>query len=507
MTASATQTVPIAGREPGPARGSRRALASGGRFHCLWPALLTLLIGLYRSGRPALWPDELVTVSAARRSTAELFDLLGHVDAVTGAYYLLIHCWIGLFGDSQAMLRLPSALAMAGAAAFVVLTGERLFGRRAALVAGTLFALLPSVSRYAQEARGYAFAVLAVSAATWLLLRAVDRPRPLRWAVYGCAVSAAGIFHLVSLVFLAAHGVVVLARWWRLRRHAVPGQGLAGFWAAAVAGLLPVLPLALLGRRQVGRQLAWLEAPTLRYVVDVFWRSLFGSTAVSLVVLALAVLPLAWSRGRRPAYEIGLMAVLPIVLIWLVSQGTTAYFLDRYLLFTLPAWAVLAGAGLTALRPRWLAPLGLVLVLIAGLGEQRSSREPFARTNWDAKSAAAVIAQGYRPGDGLVALRGSTLAFLQVDTAIRYHLPPAVEPKDVLVARSAERIGDIYPQLCPDPVACIGNTPRVWVVATGSSVDKPLGEYGAPQADALAALFPRRTVTAVPGMIVTLLER
>jgi mannosyltransferase len=501
MTASVTGTVPIARRasdRPSDARSS--AL---GRLRWLWPALLTLALGIYGSWRPALWPDELVSWDAARRSVGELFDLLGHVDAVTGAYYLLMHYWMALFGDSLAVLRLPSALAMAGAAAFVVLTGERLFGRRAGLVAGILFALVPSVSRYAQEMRGYAFAVLAVSAATWLLLRALERPRPLRWAAYGCSVTFAGYFHMISLVFLAAHGIVVLGRWWQQRRHPV----LAGFVLSAVAGLLPVVPLVVLGQRQVGRQLNWLTAPTFQYAVEYFWHLLFGSIAVSLLMLALATLPLAWPAGRRFAAEIGLMAALPIVLLWLISQGSTAYFLDRYLLFTLPAWAVLAGAGLTALRPRLLAPLGLVLVLLAGANDQRDIRREFARTNWDAKSAAAVIADGYRPGDGIVALRGSPVAYLQVDTALRYYLPHSVRLKDVLVERSAEAAGDIYPELCADPAACIGDTRRVWVVAPGSSVDKPLEQYGEPQASALARLFPKRTVTAVPGMIVTLFER
>ncbi|WP_052681718.1 glycosyltransferase family 39 protein [Saccharothrix sp. ST-888] len=501
MTASATGTVPIAGRAPSHALGARRPAV--GRFHWLGCALLTLAIGVYGSWRPVLWRDELVTLDAAHRSTGRLFDLLGHVDAVTGAYYLLMHYWIALFGDSLTAVRLPSALAMAGAAAFVALTGERLFGRRAGMVAGSLFALVPSVSRYAQEMRGYAVVVLAVSAATWLLLRALERPRPLRWAAYGGTVTVAGMFHMISLVFLAAHGLVVLGRWWQQRRH----PALVGFVLSAGAGLLPVVPLALLGRRQVGRQLGWLGSPDLQYVVDFFWRSLFGSAAVSLLMLALAVLPLAWPAGRRYAVEIGLMAVLPIVLIWLISQGSTAYFLDRYLLFTLPAWAVLAGAGLTALRPRWLAPLGLVVVLLAGAHDQLDSRRQFARENWDAESAAKVIADGYRPGDGIVALRGSSLAYLQVDTALHYYLPDRVKLNDVLVARSAEAVGDIYPQLCTDPVPCIGDTSRVWVVATGSSVDKPLEEYDPPQAEALTRLFPKRTVTAVPGMVVTLLER
>jgi mannosyltransferase len=344
---------------------------------------------------------------------------------------------------------------------------------------------------------------MSVAAATWLLLRALEQPRPLRWAAYGCAVVAAGFFHMISLVFLAAHGIVVLGRWWQQRRHPV----LVGFVLSVGAALLPVVPLALFGHRQVGRQLNWLTAPTFRYVFDTFWHMLFGSAAVSLAVLALAALPLAWPAGRRFAVEIGLMAVAPIVLVWLVSQGSTAYFLDRYLLFTVPAWSVLAGAGLTALRPRLLAPLGLVLVLLLGAQDQREIRREFAHADLDYKAAAALIAKGYRPGDGIVALRGNVDAYLQLDSAMSYYLPRSVQLKDVLVEHSAAAVGDIYPQLCADPVACIGDTRRVWVLTAGSALDKPLDHYGEPQASALDRLFPKRTSTAVRGMVVTLFER
>ncbi|MFD9333440.1 glycosyltransferase family 39 protein [Streptomyces sp. NPDC060028] len=490
---------PSASSGDGPGTG---ALARAARLVWLWPALLTLAFGLFRSGRLELWRDELATWNAIDRSRGELLDLLGNVDAVTGVYYLFIQQWTALFGHSLVMLRLPSALAMAGAAAFVALTARKLFDTRTALAAGVLFALIPSVSRYAQEARGYAFVVLAVAAATFLLLRAMERPTTGRWALYAVSVCVAGLFHMISLVFLGSHALIILMRWRSGRERRL----LSGFALSVVAALIPAIPLVVLGRRQVGRQLDWLNRPTLQYVADHFWRGLFGSTWVSLCFLALSVLPLAWHRGRRPAYEIGLVAVLPIVMLWIISQGSTAYFLDRYLLFTLPAWAVLAAAGLSALRPRAFLALGLVAMLVLGLNGQRIIRKPFSRENFDAKSAAAVIAEGYKPGDGVAPLRGHAV-FLQYNIALDYYLPDDVHLKDVFVARSAVERGDLYPELCKDPAACIGDLRRVWVVTEGSADSNPFSGFSPAQTKALASAFPKRTVTGVPGMTVTLLER
>ena len=105
-------------------------------------------------------------MSAAARNTG----------ATQLAYYLLLHFWMAAFGDSIDAMRTLSVLTMAGAAVCVALLGRRLAGARAGLISGLVFALVPSVSRFAQEVRFYAPAVLVATLATLLLVRALDQP-------------------------------------------------------------------------------------------------------------------------------------------------------------------------------------------------------------------------------------------------------------------------------------------------------------------------------------------
>ncbi|MFK0193626.1 glycosyltransferase family 39 protein [Kitasatospora sp. NPDC090308] len=518
--ASGPDTVEAPQAPPRPARWNARwgtgrsAPAWTRRLLWVWPAVLTLAACLYGAGGPLLWDDELATWNAASRSPHEIFHLLDHLDAVIGAYYLLIHFWTELVGHSVVALRTPSALAMAGAAAFVTLIGRKLFTPAAGLVAGTLFALVPSVSRYGQEVRGYAFVVFFAALATLLLLRALDRPSALRWVPYALALAGAGLFHIIALVLIVPHALVAAGRWWTGRARGV----LVGFPLAALGAVLPLLPLIALGRHQVDRQLSWLAKPTIPYVAQTMWRSLYGSAWVSLLVLACAALPLAWPRGRRPAAETGLVAALPIPLLWFASQGHTSYFLDRYLLFTLPAWAVLAGAGLAALRPRVLVAAGLAAVLVLGAHDQRVVRQRYSHTGWDAAAAAKVIADGYRPGDAVAPQRYGNAVFTAVPVALELYLPERVRLDDVFVAKSAVELGELYPQLCGDPAACLGDVRRVWVVTVvddrelapdGTPVvhDDPFEGFDPGQAEALRAAFPKSTVTHRHGVLVTLMER
>jgi mannosyltransferase len=145
----------------------------------LAPALITLVIGAWDLGTPSYWRDEAATLDAESRSVPALLHMLTNVDAVHGAYYLFMWPIVHAFGTSEFALRLPSLLAMTAAAVGVAALGRRLHSARAGLLAGLVFAVLPQVSRYAQEARSYAFVLACAVLASYLLIRATDAPH--RW--------------------------------------------------------------------------------------------------------------------------------------------------------------------------------------------------------------------------------------------------------------------------------------------------------------------------------------
>src|SRR6516164_8861724 len=211
------------------------------------PATVTAALGLYQIGVPMLWRDELATWSASGRSLTQLYAMLHHVDAVLGVYYFGIHLWMGIFGDSATAMRLPSVIAMAGAAAVVALTGRRLAGAGAGLAGGLVFAVIPSASRYAQEARPYAFAVFFAALATLLLLRAVERPSWHRFGWYALALAAVGASNLVAP-----------GRW----IPATPMM-LAGYCLSAVVAVLLNAPIVLVGHRQSVYQIGQQPTPSL----------------------------------------------------------------------------------------------------------------------------------------------------------------------------------------------------------------------------------------------------
>ncbi|WP_188300400.1 glycosyltransferase family 39 protein [Streptomyces sp. CBMA156] len=493
----------------------------------VWPAVVMTVVGGYRLGTPDLWRDEIATWTVATRSLGDLLRLLQHIDASNGVYYLLMHAWTTVFGDSTVALRIPSVLAMAGAAAFVALTARRLFGSRVAAVgAGLLLAVPPEISRYAQEARSYALVTCAIAAASYFLLRALERPTWRRWAPYCVAMALAGAGHLVSFSTVAGQAALLGLHLWRTRPEA-DRRLLWRFPVAVAVSALPVLPVVLLGSRQSDRQLGWIPTPSLRGL-GYFGERLFGSGPVFYAFALLALLALALPGRRLQAWQLLLLAELPVVGVWLVSRlGDTSYFLGRYLLFTVPAWAVLAGGGAGALygavkalaRPdraprRSVAVAGLLTVALLALpavealpkqpavrytGSHNGSEEPF-------RSAALEISAGYRSGDGMAAPLGDQ-SWAMAWPGVSYYLPPDVRPYPVFVARSADDAEDLSPEPCPQPADCLGEVSRIWLLVLGDTTD-PLGGMPTDQAQLLRTRYgaPDR-VTPLGGLTLALLDR
>ncbi|WP_405018923.1 glycosyltransferase family 39 protein [Kitasatospora sp. NBC_00070] len=484
----------------------------------LWPALAMLLVGLRHTTRPELWRDEISSWSAATRDLDQLFGMLANVDASNGAYYVLLHFWSAVFGDSVLSLRLPSALAMAGAAAFTALAARRLFGSRTAgLAAGLLLATVPLISRYAQEVRSYAVVTCAVAAACWLLLRALDRPGVGRWSLYALAMAVAGCCHLVSLSSLVGQVFLVLAQWWARHREPRAARVLWHFPLAVLVALAPAVPVAVYGDRQAGRQLGWLPKPS-EPALHYFWRSLLSPLDLLYFFGACAVVALLHPRFTRGAAQALLLAVLPVLAVWQASQGTSSYFLDRYLLFTVPALAMLAGGGLGALAdllgrpaaaPRPLAvgtALALVAIpLLAGEPLQEQQRTVLAHGDRDFAGGADVIAAGYRPGDGIV-VTGGAQAWAMVGPGLSFYLPDSVRPVPLMIERDATQAEDLYDVPCPVAERCVGDTPRIWVVTIDAG-DSPYQGLPSDQTAALQNAFVPTQIQIVPGLRVSLLVR
>lgn len=394
------------------------------------PVLLALALGIWGSAQLSFWRDEGVTAGVTRRTVPEIFRFLGNLDAVHGTYYLLLHPLAKMFGTSEFVLRLPSALALAAAAAGVAYLGHRLLSPVAGLVAGLLYAGAPYASRFAHEARPYAIATALTVLATLLFVRAVQYGSRRHYVEYGCALIVLGMVHLFALLVVLAH----MATLFLVRRERTHIRRWLMTVVVTGAVLSPLIALAATQRGQVG----WLKRPGLEDVTALI--SVFaGSWPLVLPMgVAMAAGILFTRRNRSGGLTLAPLAVpwllLPPAALLLISQIYPLYS-ARYVSMSLPALALLAAAGMTRLPGvTWALPL--ILVGAMAVPAHISQRVP-ARQPDHLREAAEIISRYAAPGDAIVYLPTNRRAVAEAYPAAFQSL------RDVTLRVSPARAGNL----------------------------------------------------------------
>ena len=349
----------LAARAPGVAAGppaqSGSAYDGGPVWMRVVPPVVTLAVVLWGISGSSYWRDESATLAAVHRPFTQLIRMLGHVDAVHGGYYVVMWPLVRVAGSSELVTRLPSAVAMAVAAGLVAALGRRLVSPAAGLAAGLIFAVLPAVSLYGQDARSYAMVTAAAAGASYLMLRLITATGGRRgWlAGYGACLAAVGVLNIFGLLLIAAHAVTVATACLRQADGRARRSLALGWLAAAAAAAAVTSPIVLLAWTERS-QLAWLTR--ISPITSLEQLAGAGKMPVALAVILASGLAASALTGRAelragwplmlPALAVPWLAVPPALLI-LVSQFVPLYTF-RYVVFCLPAGALLGGAGLAA---------------------------------------------------------------------------------------------------------------------------------------------------------------
>lgn len=337
-------------------------------------------------GRDELWLDEAETANQVALPATALFESFAH-DNKPPLFYLALHGWTRLAGETEWALRLPSAFAGLATVLLLGLLGRRLAGERAGLAAAAWCALSPLAILYAQEARNHAPTACLVVLAFWCLARALERGRRRDWAFYTFAVAAALMTQYSAAPALLAGAALLVPPAHRAARRS--------YLLASLTGLLPLLPWAVVIARQVqvaASTVSWLvpywQAYPPALAIPLSFRAFMPGGDVPIFValatppnlqIALAVgaglvLLVAWLPGKNRFLEASppnarafalAVCFLPLLAQWLVSWTTPIYMVGRTDFVAFPGFCLLAGLAFARLRSSWVQGLAVAMFLVA----------------------------------------------------------------------------------------------------------------------------------------------
>lgn len=368
--------------------------------------------------RPSLWADEGATISATQRSWSDLWRLLHHIDAVHGAYYVVVKPWLDLVGVSSFALRLPSLLVAGVTVALTFLLSRRWLARGPAVVVGVLTAALPRTTWMAIEGRPWSFTALAAVLSTLALHRFVQRPSASRLLAYAVTTAVGAVLNIYLVFLVAAHGLTMLLLRVPWRRF---GQWLCAALLAAVASA-PVLWSSLQQRAQLGDRapltpVEWLSSVAVKQFAlgdtsgdaqtDVprwLWSGCAVLVAAGLWLIIVLAVVLIIVRDRK--IEGGWAWVLPWLIVPPVAVGALSLlglqlYHPRYFSFTVPSFALAVGMALASFRRPRLTGVVVGVMCVLCLPIFVSQRGPASKNGYDWSEVAQVVAQ-HRPAVGAV---------------------------------------------------------------------------------------------------------
>jgi mannosyltransferase len=325
---------------------------------------INLAVKLAWSGANELAHDEPFTVFWSQRPFAELWAMF-RTENNPPLYFLVIKVW-SLFTPFEAgWLRVPSAVASALVVWPLFLLAMRFGGRHVALLSSVLFTCSNYHYGFAHEVRAYALFTLLTTTGMWLLVRAIQRPEQgIKLMLHLSMLNVVLVYtHFFGWLVVGLQGLLVflLPEMRPLRRDFLFGAVMTLCW------FLPYGIIFLERMTQSVGQGTWLEAPVPEELYNMIWRW-SNAPVLAVTFLALLVAALWKDRSRSPGIRFALVwALVPLLGMFAVSFAVPM-FLDRYLVYAAPGFALLVALsvaslfGNTYVRNGTMAALGLGMV-------------------------------------------------------------------------------------------------------------------------------------------------
>ena len=470
--------------------GSQDGRSHGSR---LWNVALCIVIfglalgfNLYRLGAPSIWFDEAFSVELARQPLPLIWHIIWGPEPNMELYYLLLHFWLGFTGflgllPTEFVVRFPSTIFAALSSVMVFLLGKRFIGTIAGIVGAVLYLLNDLQLVYAQQTRAYSLQLLLICVAWYALFVVLFQQTQQKrwWACFVAATTLALYSHLFSILILLSQlaafgGLLFLPGPCRSRAR----QQIRPLLLSLLCTVILIIPMLLESLH--GAKTGWLPVPNLRTAYE-FFLTIYGASKFYLLVIAiccasglfLAILPYLprserlqeffalnehAGTGKQTSYKQYLplafalvcWVVIPVVVSYVVSQGSTRLFSSRYLVVIVPPLCLLAGMGIAALRWRSIQLLvSLVVILVAVYYVPVYYRSAQVE-DWN--RAVPWLEQHYSTDDGLVCYDSDVEQGCQI--AVEYYLQaypsPAHFTSDSPGAFSWQNFGPADPHSSPE---------------------------------------------------------
>jgi len=351
--------------------------------------LLGLVIRINNLGKNSLWIDEGCSVSGSCLELPQVIKA-SSLEHSPPLYYLILHYWMILFGNSEFSVRFVSVIFGFLSIFMMYKIGLLLFNRNTGLISSLILALSTFHIQCSQEARTYSLTVLLTICSFYYFVKLLKK------MTY--KVSSVYVFFTTLLIYTHYYGFFIMIA------QNIYFSTLCLFskrfkndnflrWSL-LQGTLVILYLPWIGAFLIrlldvsrGRGF-WINKPSLGTVIDSFY-AFSGSRLFLLFFLTFALFSIQTYKKIRgkinckdffcslesycwdvslidvnKTYLLLLWLLVPIMLPFIVSRFFTSIYLTRYTVIASVAFYLLVARGIDNITNNAKAKLVIIILLI-----------------------------------------------------------------------------------------------------------------------------------------------
>lgn len=298
------------------------------------------------------WMDEAITVGISSHSLSSIPGIL-RMDGSPPLFYLLLHFWMQMVGNSQIATHWLSEIFGALTIPAGYWAGRSLYGNRAGLVSASLFTLNGFLDYYAVETRMYELMALLGLLATIAFIQGFVLRRRKYVAMFSGVLALMFYTHAWAIYF-SAGSVLSLVILWIIsdeqdRQGMIKDAAMA--YGVAVILFAPWIPNFIF--QVVHTAAPWDNKPRFGALIQIS-QNVLGGVAISVALVFTAGIGYAnlvtkrlrSTREAKIALMLLCLIVFTFMLAWIGSQMTPSWVV-RYFAPVVPAILLLLGFGMS----------------------------------------------------------------------------------------------------------------------------------------------------------------
>jgi 4-amino-4-deoxy-L-arabinose transferase-like glycosyltransferase len=394
--------------------------------------ILGFLLRWYSLTNQSIWLDEAFTIYNSQQSLSYILDQKGNTPPL---YYLLLHFWIHINGNSEFSARLLSVLTGTTAIFVIYVLGSLIFNKRTGIYAALLLAISPIHIYYSQEARPYSLLFLVALLSIFFYVKLKDRFSKGSAAGYTVFSTILIYSHLYGLLVLLAQNLD------QFINHNFKLRKLKSWILLQLIIIIFYIPWIIRMPEIIGVQShSWIPKPNLLISFPLFYKFASGE------------LNYPFKSIRKESILLFSWLLVPVIIPFLYSVIFTPVFTIRYTVVASLSLFLIAAYSLFNMNT-FKKPGLLILIVLCSFLALHVQNNTTIKDPW--RDVSKFIQSNMQDGDQVL-----LISSYEVFSFSYYFNPGCFRSPDIYKCANLE---GIYPSNSIEEAGKI-NSERVWLI-------------------------------------------